>query len=44
MARAHKPGKSKRNRGNQVKRIKLIENNNKILSAFRKELKEQDSK
>jgi hypothetical protein len=40
VARARKEGKSKRNRGNQVKRIKMIENNIKILNSFKKELKE----
>jgi hypothetical protein len=40
VARARKEGKAKRNRGNQVKRIKMIENNIKILNSIKEVLKE----
>jgi hypothetical protein len=34
MAKAKKEGKPKRNRGNLVKRLKLIEKNNQLLNKF----------
>lgn len=37
MARAKKEGKGKRNRGNLVKRLKMIENNHKILQKLKEE-------
>jgi len=36
MAKAKKEGKQKRNRGNLVKRLKLIERNNQLLNEFEK--------
>jgi len=35
VARAKKEGKPKRNRGNLVKRLKMIENNHKILQKLK---------
>jgi hypothetical protein len=35
MAKAKKEGKPKRNRGNLVKRLKLIEKNNQLLNKFK---------
>lgn len=43
MARARKEGKSTRNRGNQVKRNKIIEKNIEILNRLKKELKEKEA-
>jgi len=36
MAKAKKEGKPKRNRGNLVKRLKVIEHNEKILNEYKK--------
>jgi hypothetical protein len=36
MAKAKKEGKPKRNRGNLVKRLKVIERNNQLLNEFEK--------
>jgi hypothetical protein len=35
MAKAKKEGKPKRNRGNLVKRLKVIERNNQLLNEFK---------
>lgn len=35
MAKAKKEGKPKRNRGNLVKRLKVIERNNQLLNKFK---------
>jgi hypothetical protein len=35
MAKAKKEGKPKRNRGNLVKRLKVIEKNNQLLNKFK---------
>ena len=37
MAKAKKEGKQKRNRGNLVKRLKMINANHEILAAFAKQ-------
>lgn len=39
MAKSKKEGKPKKNRGNVVKRLKIIDNNNKIIGEYRKTLK-----
>jgi hypothetical protein len=36
MAKAKKEGKPKRNRGNLVKRLKVIKRNNQLLNEFKK--------
>jgi hypothetical protein len=38
MARKRKQGKATRNRGNQLKRIKMIQRNHEILDALKKEM------
>jgi hypothetical protein len=35
MAKAKKEGKPKRNRGNLVKRLKVIKRNNQLLNEFK---------
>ena len=37
MAKAKKEGKQKRNRGNLVKRLRMIENNRAILQKLKEE-------
>jgi len=37
VAKAKKEGKPKRNRGNLVKRLRMIENNHKILQKLKEE-------
>lgn len=39
MAKSKKEGKPKKNRSNVVKRLKIIDNNNKIIGEYRKTLK-----
>jgi hypothetical protein len=38
MAKAKKEGKPKRNRGNLVKRLRLIENNQKLIKEYQSNL------
>jgi hypothetical protein len=38
MAKAKKEGKQKRNRGNLVKRLRMIENNRAILQKLKEEV------
>jgi len=36
MSKSRKPGKPKKNRGNVVKKLKLMNNNNEIISKLKK--------
>lgn len=42
MAKARKEGKPKRNRGNLVKNLKRIKNNDEIINGYIKKIKQKE--